>query len=201
MINQNFVIVGFILNLIGGASYFIDTVKGKIQPNRVTWFLWVLAPLIAFTAEIKQGVGIQSLMTLGVGLSPAFIFAASFYNKKAVWKLKRFDYICGVFSLIGLLLWYITKIGNIAILFSLLADALASVPTIVKSYTHPESESYIEFLFAFFSAVLTVLTIRLWNFATYAFPIYILCINAVCVILIKFRLGKRRKNIRLDNLI
>ena len=191
MINQNFVIVGFILNLIGGASYFIDTVKGKVQPNRITFFLWGLAPLIAFAAEIHQKVGLQSLMTLGVGLSPVFIFAASFYNKKSVWKLKRFDFICGGFSIIGLVLWYITKVGNFAILFSIFSDAMASIPTLVKSYTHPESENYIEYFFAWCSAALTIATMKAWNFATSAFPIYILCINAICFTLIKFRLGKR----------
>ncbi|MCX6794222.1 MAG: hypothetical protein NTY06_03935 [Candidatus Gottesmanbacteria bacterium] len=193
MINQNFVIVGFILNLIGGASYFIDTIKGKIQPNRVTWFLWGLAPLIAFAAEVQEGVGLQSLMTLGVGLTPVFIFIASFYNKKSVWKLKPFDFLCGALSLVGLLLWYLTKIGTIAIVFSIIADAMASIPTIVKSYTTPKSENYVEYLFAFFSAALTVLTIRTWNFATYGFPIYMILINALCFVLIKFQLGKRQK--------
>jgi hypothetical protein len=56
MLDSHFVILGAILNVIGGLSYLIDTIKGKAKPNRVTWFLWALAPLIAFTAELKQGL-------------------------------------------------------------------------------------------------------------------------------------------------
>jgi hypothetical protein len=57
MLDEKFVILGIIVGFIGSLSYLIDTIKGKTKPNRVTWFLWALAPLIAFTAEIKQGVG------------------------------------------------------------------------------------------------------------------------------------------------
>lgn len=190
MINENFVILGFILTLIGGFSYLVDTVKGKIKPNRVSWFLWAVAPLIAFYAEIKQGVGIQSLMTFSVGFVPLLVFFATFTNKKSVWKLGRLDLMCGLLSIIGLVLWQITKIGNIAISFSILADGLAAIPTVVKSYTAPESENYKVYLFSMANAILTLFTINVWNFAHYAFPFYILLIDVILFVLIKFRLGK-----------
>src|SRR6266481_6564845 len=141
MINQNFVILGAIIAAIGSLSYLIDTVKGKVKPNRVSFLLWSLAPLIAFVAELKQGVGLQSLMTFEVGFLPLTIFIASFFNKNAKWKLTRFDLTCGVLSLIALILWYITTSGNVSIVFSILADGLAALPTIVKSFNFPETES------------------------------------------------------------
>ncbi len=83
MINANFVFVGVFFQSIGGLSYLIDTVRGKIKPNKVSWFMWSLAPLIAFAAEVKQGVGIQSLTTFIVGFVPLIIFIASFVNKRS----------------------------------------------------------------------------------------------------------------------
>jgi hypothetical protein len=59
MIDERFVIVGSILGIIGGLSYLIDVLKGKVQPNRVTWFLWAATPLLAFAAEKHKGVGLQ----------------------------------------------------------------------------------------------------------------------------------------------
>src|SRR3990167_6200007 len=109
MLHPNFVILGFIIGLVGSLSYLIDTIKGKIKPNRVTFFLWALAPLIAFAAEVKQGVGIQSLLTFSAGFIPLLIFIASFLSKKAAWKLHKFDFLFGGLSLLGLVLWYITK--------------------------------------------------------------------------------------------
>lgn len=187
MIHPNFVVLGFILNLIGSFSYIVETIKGKIKPNRVSWFLWALSPLIAFFAEINQGVGIQSLITFSVGFVPLLVFIASFVNKKSVWKLQAFDFICGALSIIGLILWQLTKVGNIAIVFSILSDGLAAVPTVVKSYTNPDSENYIVYLFTTFNAIITLMTINIWNFANYAFPVYILILDVLLVVLIKFR--------------
>lgn len=99
MLNENFVILGFVIQMLGSLRYLIKTIQGEVKPNKVTFFMWSLAPLIAFAAEIKQGVGIQSLMTFSVGFSPLVIFVASFLNKKAEWKLGPFDFICGTLSL------------------------------------------------------------------------------------------------------
>lgn len=179
MLNENFVIFGFILQALGSLKYIIETIQGRVKPNKVTFFLWALAPLIAFTAEIKQGVGIQSLLTFSVGFFPLLIFIASFVNKKAQWKIGAFDLICGFLSLIGLLLWYVTRIGNIAIIFAIFADGLAALPTIVKTYRYPESENGWLYLTGFMSALLTLLTIKTWNFPNYGFPLYILIVDLI----------------------
>lgn len=191
MINQNFVIVGAIIAAIGSLSYLIDTVKGRVKPNRVSFLLWSLAPLIAFFAEIKQGVGIQALMTFIVGILPLTIFIASFVNKKAVWNLTGFDLICGALSIIGLVFWYITKSGNIAIIFSIVADALAAVPTVVKSFNYPETESAWPYFASTISAILTLLTVTVWNVANIAFPLYIVLITLLIFSLVQFKLGKK----------
>lgn len=190
MINQNFVILGAIIATAGGLSYLIDTLKGKVKPNRVSYLLWSIAPLIAFFAEIQQGVGLQSLMTFIVGFLPLTVFIASFVNKNAEWKLTSFDVTCGVLSVVGLVLWFITKSGNIAIMFSILADGLAALPTIVKAFTYPETESAWPYFTSTISAGLTLLTIQVWDFATYAFPLYILLVTIVISSLVQFKLGK-----------
>lgn len=192
MIDERFVLVGVVINFIGSLSYVIDTLKGKTRPNRVSWFMWALAPLIAFSAELKQGVGIQSLMTFTVGFSPLLVFVASFINKKSVWKIQKFDLFCGALSVVGLIFWYVTKVGNVAIMFSILSDGLAAVPTIVKSFRYPETENDLLYSLAAVNATITLLTIKNWSFAHYAFPVYILLIDIVLFVLIRFKLGKRR---------
>lgn len=191
MIDEKFVFLAVALNLTGGLSYLIDTLKGKAKPNKVSWLLWGLAPMIAFAAQIIQGVGLVSLMTFTVGFSPVIIFFASFLNKKADWKITRFDLICGALSIIGLILWGYTRVGNWAILFSILSDFLAGVPTIIKAYKYPETENYQAYLFAGIAAVITLLTIKQWDFAHSSFAIYIFGFNLITFPLIKFKLGKK----------
>src|SRR5262245_34009971 len=110
MLHSNFIILGALIGAAGSVAYLIDTVKGKVKPNRVSFLLWSIAPLIAFFAQIKQGVGLEALMTFSTGFLPLTIFIASFVNKQAEWKLTRFDLLCGILSLAGLALWMITKV-------------------------------------------------------------------------------------------
>src|SRR5665213_1534086 len=184
MLNVHFVIVGAGINLIGSTSYVIKTLKGKTRPNRVTWFLWALAPLVAFSAEIGQGVGLRSLMTFMVGFGPAMVLIASFINRKAVWKITKLDIICGFLSIIALIAWKITGVGNVAIALSIAADLLAATPTLIKAYKEPKTEHYGVFLCGAISAVITLLTITNWTFAQYGFPLYIALVCAALVILI-----------------
>lgn len=191
MIPEYFVYVGAVISFIGGISYLIDTVKGKVKPNRVTWLLWSIVPLIAFSAEISEGVGLLALMTFMIGFKPLLIFLASFVNKKSVWKLSKLDIFCGVFSLLGIILWYITQEGLIAIVFSLIADFMAAIPTLVKSWLAPETEDHKAFTADAIGIFVTLLTIKTWNFAHYGFPLYIFTIDIILAATIKFQLGKK----------
>jgi hypothetical protein len=190
MLNPNFVILGAVITLAGGTKYVIDTIKGNVKPNRVSWFLWFLAPIIAFFAEIKQGIGILSLMTFVVAFEPLVVFLTSFVNKKSVWKITRFDIVCGAFSVIGLVLWYITKVPNTAIVFCIAADGFASVPTITKSYSYPETENIWPYLATAINAGITLLTIDIWNFANYSFPVYIFIVSMILFVVIQSRSRK-----------
>lgn len=191
MLGPGFVVIGTIIGAIGSIAYLIDTVKGKIKPNRVSFLLWSVAPCIAFAAQIKQGVGIESLMTFSTGFLPLLTFIASFVNKKAEWKLTRFDIVCGAFSVLGLILWQITKVGNIAIIFSIIADGLAAIPTIVKAYKYPDTEIAWPWIAAPLGIVLTLLTLKEFTFANSSFIIYILILNTVIFSLIQFRIGEK----------
>lgn len=191
MISENFVYLGIIIGFLGTLSYLIDTLKGKAKPNKVTWFVWALAPLIAFWATIQQGVGVQSLLTFMAGFGPVIIFFASFVNKKSYWKISKLDLACGSLAILGLVLWKITGTGNLAIFFSIIADALAAVPTIIKSYQQPETENSTAFLGSGISALITLLTIRIWKFEQYAFPAYLLIVCIIIYVLIKFKLGRK----------
>gem|GEM_PF-6364425 len=77
-------------------------------------------------------------------------------------------------------------------LFSIFADCLAGVPTLIKSYEDPSSESPLVFMFGGISAILTLLTIDHWTFAAYGFPVYLLLICAALVFLILTKIGEQR---------
>jgi hypothetical protein len=191
MINPNFVYLGIGISIIGGVDYLIGTLKGTVKPNRVTWLIWTLAPALAFFAQLQQGVGAEAWSTFIVWFIPFLVLVASFMNKKAVWKVQKLDIICGLFSIIGLIAWLFTRVGNVAIVFSIIADFLACIPTLIKSWHKPETEGVLAYFVSIINAAIGLLIIKQWNFENYAFMSYILLMGTIFTILIYFKLGKR----------
>ena len=195
MLHPYFIIAGTLLGAAGSVAYLIQTIKGKVKPNRVTFLLWSVAPIIACWAQIQQGVGLEALMTFSTGFLPLTVFIASFVNKQAEWKLTRFDIICGTLSVAGLVLWMITKEGNIAIFFSIVADALAAIPTIKKACKYPDTELAWPWIATVFGVVLTLLTLSTLTFANSGFILYILVVNTLIFALVQFRIGDKIRQI------
>jgi hypothetical protein len=189
VINVHFVYLGAAMSVLGTAAYLRDTLWGTTQPNRVTWLLWALAPLLAFAVEIGSGVGLRTLPTLMFGLMPLLVFIASFHNVTAVWKITRLDYVCGVLSLGGTIGWLVTRSGAVGIVAAIVADFLAAIPTLRKSWTHPESETLVAYLGAMANSAILLLTVVHWTTAVVAFPFYILCIASVQIFLVGTKPG------------
>jgi hypothetical protein len=122
------------------------------------------------------------------GFSPFLIFTASFVSKKAHWALASFDYVCGVLSGLALVLWYVTDDPNVAIVFAMASDGLASIPTLTKAWKHPETESAWPFMIGVFNASTSFWAFTTWTFSAYAFPAYLIVIN----ILIFFSAYKKK---------
>lgn len=191
MINEKFIILAALLHVSGQLTYIIHTIQGRTKPNRISWFMWAFAALVAFGAELHEGVGLQALMTFMVGFGPLLIFIASFLNKKSYWKITNFDILCGILALLGLLLWLITKDASTAIAFAIAGDTFAGIPTFRKAYRYPETESYYLYLTGYIFAGTTLLTIDNWTFATYAFPLYVLVACLLLLISVRFKIGSK----------
>jgi hypothetical protein len=188
------VIIGAVASTIGAATYIYSMFRGNTKPNRVSWLLWAIAPLIATAAGLSKGAGWAALPVFMSGFSPVLIFAASFLTKKAYWKLTVFDYICGAISALALILWLATSDANIAIIFSMISDGTAAIPTVTKAWKTPESESPWPFLIGIFSPATAFAVVSTWSFSEVAFPAYLVFINVVLVVAVynkKFRFKKQ----------
>jgi hypothetical protein len=174
---QYLVIVGAIIQLAGIASYIKETLKGNTKPNKITWLLWSVAPMIATFAALSAGVRLSVLPVFMSGFGPFLVFLASFVNKKSYWKLEKFDYICGLCSILALILWGITKEPAIAIIFAIASDGFAAVPTIIKSWKYPETETVTPYITGLLNSSTSFAAIKVWDFASIAFPVYLIIIN------------------------
>ncbi|MBO3748040.1 hypothetical protein J5X84_18355 [Streptosporangiaceae bacterium NEAU-GS5] len=173
MIDSRFVFVALCFNVLGTAVYLREALKGRVRPHPVTWFLWALAPGVAFIAQINDGVGLPALVTLMAGVNPLLIFLASIRNKAAQWSISSFDLLCGSLSIVGVAGWLVYRQAGFAVAFSILSDGLAAIPTFRKSRSDPQTESWIVYGCLSVSALITLATIDTWRFANYGFAAYL----------------------------
>jgi len=159
---QYLVFVGAAVNLFGIISYVRETLRGKTKPNKVTWLMWSIAPLIATAAALADGVKWSVLPVFMAGFGPLLVLITSFINKNSYWKLEKFDYLCGLCSALALILWAITKNPAIAIIFSIASDGFAAIPTLIKSWRHPETENINPYTAGVFSALTSFTAIKIW---------------------------------------
>lgn len=179
MIPEYFAIVGAAIASVGGLYYLYETIVGKSKPNRITWLLWGLFPMIIFVAQRVQGVEGLSWVSFAAGFTPFLVLIASFINKKAYWKTQPKDYYLMIAAVVGIILWALTDNPNLAILFALAADFLAGVPTLIKSFRHPETESWIAYAISTFGFGVGILAIQSYVFESYAFIMYLFIMNSL----------------------
>ncbi|MDD5055384.1 MAG: hypothetical protein PHZ00_03900 [Candidatus Peribacteraceae bacterium] len=191
-----FVLIGAAVDLLGASFYIRGTLQAKTKPNRVSWLIWSLGSMIASAAALAQGVTWAVIPVFVSGAIPLMIFAASFVNPKSYWKLGIWDYACGAISALALILWVLTKNPNAAIIFAIVGDVFAWIPTFAKSWKQPETESASQHFSGLFNSFTTFAAVRFWSLSEIAFPIWLIVGNATLLLAI-YRVKLTGRNSRI----
>lgn len=185
------VILSAALSVIGSSAYIRDTLKGKTKPNRVSWSLWALSPLIGTAAALSAHADVWATIRIFLaGFLPLLVLIASFLNPQSFWKLSLFDILCGACAVLALVAWGVVDSPRLAILLAAIADGFASLPTIRKAWKFPETETGLAYITSFISVLLIIPSIPKWNIENSAFQIYLIIANTILMLAVyRKRLG------------
>lgn len=178
-------LVSALVGLSGTFAYIRDMFRGKSKPNLITWGLWAFAPLIATGAALSASADVWSTVRIFMsGFGPFLVFLFAFVVRQGYWKLSKFDYICGILSLIALGTWLLADSPVLAILLAAIADLFATLPTLFKAWKHPETETLYTYLVGIFTASIVIPAIPVWNIENAAFQIYLLIANTALFVVV-----------------
>ena len=168
--------------------YIKDILLAKTKPQRMTWFIWVILLSIAFFAQLSKG-GTWSLITTGIDwLGVVIIFILSI--KRGMGGATKLDKMALVGAGVGLIIWYFTNEPLFAILITIFIDFIAGMLTILKTYKHPETETFVAYIICGTGGILGALAVGEMNFSLIIFPLWIGLFNYAIGITVL--LGKRR---------
>jgi hypothetical protein len=194
MLPQPFLLLLIPLKL---GSLFIatrGTLSGNLKPNRVSLISWALPPLIGFIIAFTNGAHLSAIPLLLAGGAPLFIFFLTFFSKHGPWKIHSIDYVGGFLSVIAAIIWVTIQNPIWATFILIAADIFAAIPTIIKTWKAPETESLMIYVLGGIGNIVGLATLTMWSIPTAGFSIYLVILGIVMTIAITHRTLARRLN-------
>jgi hypothetical protein len=172
---------------LAGYFYIRDMFKGKTKPNMASWLIWFLAPFTAGLIVLGKGGGIASLPVFMAGFSPLLVVLIALFIKNASWKMSVLDYVCLITSLLALGIWYFLDEGFLATILVIVADGIAFIPTFIKSWKAPDTETLAPYFSGILNPTLSLLTLTSFSFVVAGFSLYLILANLAEILLVYYR--------------
>jgi len=133
-----------------------------------------------------------------VGANFFACFGIAIYAKikgVGVWNTSKYDYTFFTLGLIGVILWQVFNSPDIAIVFAILADFFFGIPTIIKIYKYPKSETALPWIMTSIAGLTGLIAISYISFTEIAYPVYLAIYDTSALMLILYG-GKKSGKIK-----
>lgn len=163
----------------------IQIIKGKVQQNFATWFLWAtLDGVAAGTLVVQHGNYLLPVAyTLGSGITALCIIR----SKNFVWTW--FESLVTILVIICITIWAVSG-PRIATIASSLAMIIAGAPQIIETYQRPRDTPIMIFFGYFTANSLSMLGAKSWTVEERFYPTCAATFCLAIVIIILCRRGK-----------
>lgn len=182
MIKQILIFTSSVLALVSPIVYARAVLRGEAKPHRTTRLVLLIITSLATASLIASGNRVAIYLAGVSTFQSIIVFILSIKYGMGGWE--KSDIGCLVIAMTGIFFWQITKDPKIGLYFSILADFVGMIPTIIKTYKNPETEIWLFFGMDSLAGFLNILAIKNWTVSEVIFPVYIMMINLVMVILI-----------------
>ncbi len=178
-IKESIVFVAAVLAVVGNVSYVRDVFRGVVKPHPYTWFIWSIVSLVTFFGQVQKGAGIGAIPT---GVAEAFtivifLFSLAHIARDGVGHIRKIDHVFLAIALLGLIPWALTNDPTISVIVVVAIDVVAFIPTLRKTWMHPETERPLLYQMNIARHALTLFSLQAYNIATTLHSIAMICTN------------------------
>lgn len=177
--------IAVLLTFIAYIPYFRDIIRGKTHPHLYSWGLWGLLTLIIFALQIVGHAGPGAYVTLVAGSLCFIVIGLSLkYGKRDI---TLSDTVVLILTLITIVLWLIAKQPVLSIILATIADLLAFIPTVRKSWSNPRSETLSLYVTNSVRFTLAIIALKQYSLLTALWPAAWAIGNAAFSIMLIYR--------------
>lgn len=178
-------IIAGVLAIIGNIPYLIEVIKGRVRPHAFTWLVWSIVSAVTFFGALSRGAGVGIIPTGAAEIFTIIIFIFSL--KHGFEYIKKIDVIFFIIALLGLIPWILTKDPTLSVIIVVAIDLTAFIPTIRKTWKHPETEIPILYSMNVSRHILTLFSLQAYNIATMLHSISMIITNTIMTLIIIFK--------------
>ncbi len=177
--------IAVILTFAAYIPYYRDIFKGKTRPHIYSWSLWGLLTVLLVALQIKGGAGPAVWVTAAAGVLCIGVVLLSL--KKGKKDITRSDTVVAILSVIAMFFWLIIDQPIVSIILVIIADMLAFIPTVRKSYNQPHSETLSLYVTNAIRFGLALLAVEHYTFLSTSWIVAWICGNTLLSILLVVR--------------
>lgn len=188
-IQSVFAILAFLLSASAYVPYVISVLTSDARPTISSWISWLLMDAAILAGMIVANEIAWQMVAYIVGA--ICVIGVSVYKGAALgWNW--IDSISLVIVIIAVGLWGISGNPNVAIVLSLIAITIGSIPTVVNLWKTPTREPLLPWILILAGGICGVLAIPALNIAAALAPLWFFILQFLVVSLILRRYGKFR---------
>ena len=170
--------------LIGSIPYLVDIHHKSAKPHILSWFGWSLITALGALAMLAEGSTWSSAILWANTLMCLVIAVYAATKKAGVWSTTVYDYVLFGLGIIGLVLWQTLDMPILALICAIIADLFFGLPTIIKTYHDPSSETRLVWMFSTLSGLSGLFAIGILAFYDAAYPIYLFLYDFTMLLLV-----------------
>lgn len=179
---ETFAIAASLIAIVGNVPYLVDIFRKKVHPHPYTWLVWSIVSCIIFFGQVAKGAGIGALPTAAAEIFTIIIFFFSLqYGFK---RIRTIDTVFLVIALLGIIPWLMTDDPTISVIIAVAIDLVAFMPTLRKTYWHPDTETPVLYASNVFRHILMLGSLQAYNVATALHSIAMISSNSLMTYLI-----------------
>ena len=185
-------IVGAAVATVAAIYYVYDIIRGDTRPHRVSWGVWALIAVLGAGSALEGGAGAGAYVSLVyVGLT-VIVFLLSLAPKYGKPGGEWYDWPLGLAAVGTIVAWQVFGLPvTVAAAVAVAADSAAAWPTLRESYRQPHTESLPVWAADAVAAALGVAAVAEYNFASTAFPVYLMVAQGLIAVTLLVR-GRMR---------
>ena len=177
-----------LLQIISCVPYVRDILRGTTRPHRGTWIIWCALALIVLASQWADGGRWSLLLVVAQFAGCAVILALTV--PRGVGGASRTDLALLAVAAAGLVGWYLADDPTIATACVVLADSIAVIMMLPKTYADPYSETLSAYVLSTVSVLLAAAAVGSLNAGLLLYPAYLIAADSMLIVVIALR---RRK--------